>query len=279
LNNIVLINNIYGISVPGDLIIYMRSYIAIFLVLLLGACRQQPKLKATNENTLQESDVSAFHKSIGDIAVPESYKRVEVDSNSFAGWLHNVPLKKDKAVYLYNGKLKPNQSAQFAVVDISVGNKDLQQCADAVMRLRAEYLFSQKKFSEIAFVDYSGKWYKYHGGNRQLFDNYLQTVFGWCGSASLEKQLKVVNDFNKIAAGDVFVQGGFPGHAIMVVDIAINDNGNKIFMLAQGYQPAQDIHVLINPSDEELSPWYKVSDLEDVITPEWKFKKSNLMRW
>jgi hypothetical protein len=257
----------------------MRSYIPFFLVLFLGACRQQPKLKATNENILQKPEAPAFYKSIGDIAVPESFKRVKVDSNSFAGWLHNVPLRKDKAVYLYNGKLKANQSAQFAVVDISVGNKDLQQCADAVMRLRAEYLFSQKKFSEIAFMDYSGKWYKYQGGNRQLFDNYLQTVFGWCGSASLDKQLKVVDDFNKISAGDVFVQGGFPGHAIMVVDIAINDKGNKIFMLAQGYQPAQDIHVLVNPTKFSISPWYEVTDIEEIITPEWKFKKSNLKRW
>jgi hypothetical protein len=191
-----------------------------------------------------------------------------------------VSLKKDKAVYLYNGKLKPNQSAQFAVIDIPVGNKDLQQCADAVMRLRAEYLYAEKKYSDIAFIDYNNKWYKWTGkNNRPAFDNYLQNVFGWCGSASLEKQLKPVADFNSIKAGDVFVQGGFPGHAMMVVDVAINERGKKIFMLAQGYQPAQDMHVVVNPMDGKLSPWYEITDAEKIITPEWEFNKRNLRSW
>ncbi|MDR3713868.1 MAG: DUF4846 domain-containing protein [Puia sp.] len=59
---------------------------------------------------------------------------------SFGEWLRSIPLKKDKTVYLYDGSRKQNQSAQFAVLDISVGKEDLQQCADAVMRLRAGYL-------------------------------------------------------------------------------------------------------------------------------------------
>jgi hypothetical protein len=136
------------------------------------------------------------------------------------------------------GHAKRNQSAQFAVLDISVGNKDLQQCADAVMRLRAEYLFAQKRYTDIAFMDYNGKWYHWLGGsNRPAFDNYLQTVFGWCGSASLEKQLKPVTDFKNMKAGDVLVTGGFPGHAMTVVDVAENHEGNKIYMLVQSYQP------------------------------------------
>jgi hypothetical protein len=220
------------------------------------------------------------YKNIGEIPVPEGFERNKSKPGSFEEWLRNIPLKKDKTVYLYNGSIKPNQTAQFAVVDMTVGNRDLQQCADAVMRFRAEYLYSEKRFSEIAFMDDSRKWYRWSGfANRIAFDNYLQKVFGWCGSASLEMQLKPVPDFNTINSGDVLVKGGYPGHAMIVVDVAVNDRGKKIYMLAQSYQPAQDIHILVNPLNEKLSPWYEVNDNEEIITPEWKFMKKNLKRW
>jgi len=35
------------------------------------------------------------------------------------------------------------------VLDVRVGNKNLQQCADAIMRLRAEYLFQQQWYNAI----------------------------------------------------------------------------------------------------------------------------------
>src|SRR6185436_7548815 len=83
---------------------------------------------------------------VNEIAVPEGYKAISGDPASFAAWLGKVALKKDKTVYLYDGSEKQNQSAQYAVLDISVGNQNLQQCADAVMRLRAEYLYSIGKY-------------------------------------------------------------------------------------------------------------------------------------
>lgn len=217
---------------------------------------------------------------IGTIPLPAGFNRVTEPPNSFGSWLRQVPLRKDKTVYLYNGRVKPNQLAQYAVIDIATGKKDLQQCADVAMRLRAEFLFSRKRYSEIAFMDYSGKWYRWNkGDNRAAFDQYLQHVFGWCGSASLEKQLNPVRGFGEVQTGDVLVLGGFPGHAITVVDMAVNGKGEKIFLLAQGYQPAQDMHVLVNPEDAGISPWYRIPEGEDVITPEWVFKKKHLRRW
>jgi len=189
-------------------------------------------------------------------------------------------LKKDDHVYLYDGSLKKRQWVQFAVLDISVGKKDLQQCADAVMRLRSEFLYENKRFQEIAFMDYSGKWYKWEEAeNRQRFDQYLQQVFGWCGSASLEKQLKAVDNFQSIKTGDVLIKGGFPGHAMMVADIAVNEKSEKIFMLVQGYQPAQDIHIVNNPTNNKLSPWYDANSPGAIITPEWTFEKNYLRSW
>lgn len=255
----------------------MKNFLPLVL-LFLPSCQQKNKEFVTSDSILAEPKAAAAYKFIGEIATPVGYARTPATKNSFAEWLRTVPLKKDKRVFLYNGSLKPNQAAQFAVVDIPVGNKDLQQCADAVMRLRAEYLYLNKK--PMAFMDYSGKWYNWNGeGNRNMFDNYLQNVFGWCGSASLDKQLKPVADFSTIKAGDVLVRGGFPGHAITVVDIATNNKGQKVYLLAQGYQPAQDIHVLNNPMDATLSPWYVVGTANLIITPEWRFSKDNLKMW
>src|SRR5687767_9762606 len=86
---------------------------------------------------------------IATIPLPKDYIRIKYPDGSFAHWLRQVPLKKDTRVFLYNGELKRNQTAQFAVLDVPVGAKDLQQCADAVMRLRAEYLYSRKQNAAI----------------------------------------------------------------------------------------------------------------------------------
>lgn len=259
----------------------MARNLLLLLFLFFTGCRLAEKKSGVQTVPVPPViPVNTYYKTVLEIPVPDDYTRINSTPGSFGEWLRKIPLKKDKTVYLYNGTTKRNQLAQFAVIDISVGNKDLQQCADAVMRLRAEYLYSQKKYDEIAFMDYSNKWYRCPvGASRKTFDNYLQNVFGWCGSASLEKQLKPVSNFNDIAAGDVLVQGGFPGHAIIVVDVAINEKGKKIFMLAQSYQPAQDMHMLRNPINQELSPWYEIPVGEDIITPEWHFKKKNLKNW
>jgi hypothetical protein len=258
--------------------IYRVLYTCLF-IFILSSCnnnQQEPKSKTT----VAEIKIATYYKTIGDIPPPEGFKRIATTAASFAEWLRQLPLKKEKQVYLFNGTLKPNQAAQYAVMDISTGEKDLQQCADVVMRLRAEYLFEQKKYDEILFQDYSGKKYKWQGaGNRKLFDAYLENVFGWCGSASLEKQLTQVSSINDMQPGDVFIKGGFPGHAVTVVDMAVNNKGEKVYMLLQGYQPAQDMHLLINPADVSISPWYSIGNEEKIVTPEWVFYKSQLRRW
>src|SRR5947207_2765902 len=79
--------------------------------------------------------------------------------------------------------------------------------------------------------------------------------------------------------GDVFIRGGFPGHAVIVVDVVKNKDGLKKYLIAQSYMPAQDIHVLLNPSDENGSPWYDVNDDENIQTPEYTFYPFELKRW
>jgi hypothetical protein len=254
----------------------------LFLCLAISFCCNNNV--ATPVNIQEEAAANLQRKNtyglVGNIPLPVGFARIKADSNSFAAWLNNLPLKEDKTVYLFNGNKKINQQAQFGVLAVSVGNKDLQQCADAVMRLRAEYLFAQKRYHEIIFRDNEQGIYKFgQPYTKENFMRFMETVFGKCGSASLSKQLKTVDSFYTIKPGDVLIRGGFPGHAVIVLDAAINKAGEKIFMLAQSYMPAQDIHILINPADENLSPWYKVSSSNEIVTPEYLFYRNELKCW
>lgn len=219
---------------------------------------------------------------IVDIPLPAGFTRLPAGGNSFTTWLRSIKVKKDPQVYLYNGRLKNNQDAQFAVLDIPVGTKDLQQCADAVMRMRAEYLYQQNRTGEISFADNNGKKYNCPAGaDRKNFERYLESVFAYCGTASLEKQLRRVPVFNNIQPGDVLIKGGFPGHAVMVMDVATDSSGRKLYLLAQSYMPAQDIHILKNPMYENLSPWYLAEKGNNlfIYSPEWTFSAKELRRW
>lgn len=214
--------------------------------------------------------------SVSEIPLPQGYERTGINASSFGTYLRNMPLKKEKTVYLYNGTLKWNQSAQYAVINVSTGTKDLQQCADAVMRLRAEYL--KKRQEPICFADMAGKKYCWSNYQQKGWQNYLETVFGMCGTFSLEKQLMPAQ-WEQLKIGDVIIKGGSPGHAVIVMDMAQHRNtGKRIFLLAQSYMPAQDIHLLINPKEKNLSPWYSIPD-EFLMTPEWTFKASQLRTW
>ena len=255
-----------------------------FIPLLLAACLscKQKNLSGIfeKESISQQHGPENSYQKIENIPLPEGCRRISYPPGSFEKWLRNIDLKRNKTVYRFDGTPKYNQTAQFAVLDISVGRQDLQQCADAVIRLKAEYLYNAKKFNEIIFKDNNNTEYKFREPyTRNNFDKYLERVFGMCGSASLAKQLKQHIEIKNINAGDVIVRGGFPGHAVIVMDVAINNQGKKFYLLAQSYMPAQDIHVLINPSNPALSPWYEAGDQTRIQTPEYTFSKYEIKRW
>lgn len=237
------------------------------------------------------------------VACPEGYERLQVKENSLEDWLRHFPVKEGRPeVKLYNGNLKGNQSAHYLVLDIDVGNKDLQQCADAVMRLKAEYHFACGEYQTIHFNFTSGdradyqrwkagyrprisgnnvSWVKSAGtdGSYASFRRYMDIVFSYAGTFSLEKELIPVNDISDIRAGDVFIKGGFPGHAVMVMDVAVNQStGKKMFLLAQSYMPAQEMHILRNPANGPENPWYEAVT-GYLQTPEWGFPEGSLKRF
>jgi hypothetical protein len=266
----------------------------------MGSNLLKPLLISLALTQCSQTDISNAYANTGQIPLPAGYTRIAATADSFANWLRGIKLKPDNTVYLYNGNRKRNQDAQFAVMDISVGKKDLQQCADAAIRLYAEYHYSKQQYKSISFkatdgttIDYQSwkEGYRFPlrqnrlqkvktaeaSHSRKSFDNYLEVVFSYAGTLSLSRDLSRVNDINDIMPGDVFVEGGSPGHAVTVVDVAQAENGKKIFMLAQSYMPAQDIHILKNP--ENGSAWYSTDFGSRLYTPEWEFKANSLYRW
>src|SRR6187431_1223937 len=90
------------------------------------------------------------------ISLPQGFNYAGVGDSAYSNWLLDLTLKKSKTVYLYNGKLKSNQDAQHGVLNIDIGKKDLIQCADAAMKLRADYLFEKHSYDQIKFISTSG---------------------------------------------------------------------------------------------------------------------------
>jgi hypothetical protein len=226
--------------------------------------------------------------------------------NSWQGWLQNLPETKGD-ILDYRGKAISNQSKHFALLRFDVGSRDLQQCADALIRLRAEFLFGESRFDEISFRFTSGERFSYTNflagkrpvslGRHRLADGaatssrnavymvaaspnnheslrkYLDIVYTYTNTIALERDLKPATDF---AVGTIVVHGGSPGHCFMIIDELKNEKGQKVFKLAEGYMPAQTIYVLKNPEDD--SPWHLLSK-DRITTASYDFKSFELRKF
>lgn len=216
-------------------------------------------------------------------AVPEGFERTKIGEHSFGNYLRNLPLKPDGSmVNYYDGTQKTTTNVYAAVVDMDLDKLNLQQCADAVMRLRGEYLFKENRIREIKFNYLSDGKPRYFNEfakgdfSYANFRKYMIQIFSYANTASLRAELKQ-RPIMEMEIGDVLVQKGRPyGHAVIVVDMAINQTtGEKIYMLAQSYMPAQDTQILLNPMNKKLSPWYQLG-LNEIMTPEWPFVATDL---
>lgn len=204
--------------------------------------------------------------------IPKGYERIKAASGSFAYYLRQLPLKpQGSKVLYYDGSVKDKQNVYCGVIAMDIGNRDLQQCADAVMRLRGEYLFAQQQWDQLGFEFTKDQQVHYFINEAQdrkyaSFRSWMNPVFTFANTRVLHHQLHP-KAFRNINIGDVFIQTGNPyGHAITVIDIAQNlVTADAIFMLAQSYMPAQDIQVLVNPGQRNITPWYSFSEIRQQI--------------
>jgi hypothetical protein len=239
------------------------------------------------------------------IKAPEGYKWFIERPGSFESYLQNLELESAGAmIFDYKKNSIKNQFEHVAIITSDIGSKDLQQCADAIIRLRADYLWENDMRDKIAFHFTSGdlfKWVDYKNGvrpvlsgnnsvqfeNRASFDDtyeafkkYLEIIFIYAGTISLHNETTKVTDNKKIKTGDILITPGSPGHAVIVVGSAENSKGERVYLLAQGNTPAQSVHVITNPYNKYLNPWYKLDLSKNLtITAGYLFRKTNIRRF
>lgn len=227
---------------------------------------------------------------------PPVYSLAPVRDSSWPYFLRHLPAREGQVVD-YTGAPIPNQGKHTAVINYDVGRRDLQQCADALMRLRAEYLFGQKRYDRIAFHFTSGDLFSFRDycrgvrprlrGPRVEFvtgqpcamtyralRDYLEIVYTYAGTISLARELRPAQGF---AIGTVIIKPGSPGHCCIIVDEARRRDGKKVYKLAEGYTPAQSIYILKNPADG--SPWHVLEEGEPVLTASYHFTTYQLRQF
>ncbi|MEG0926301.1 DUF4846 domain-containing protein [Chryseobacterium sp.] len=278
----------------------------VIAIVLSGCTKDKSPSGLTSQETKdlhQESSVQ-INKDKNTIrerfSPPKGYEWVDEKSDSFGYFIENFKLKPyGSQILKYDGSPIATQHLHEAIFDIDTGNKDLQQCADAVIRLRAEYLYKMKRFDEIKFHFTSGdllSWNDYKNGTRAIvngnsvsfrkmsafddsyhgFRNYLDLIFNYAGTISLNKETKPVIQNSDLKTGDILITPGSPGHIVFIAGVSKNKDGKKIFLLGEGFTPAQSIHLLSNPFNKNISPWYDLDiNEQETKTARYIFKPTN----
>lgn len=290
-------------------LLMMALFIGIIVMVVLNKRNEaeQQIAKDSEYRQSQQSGQQENHTLInasGDtlesrILVPEGYERTQEPDDSLGTFLRNYAMLPDQTpVHLYDGEERKHASAA-AVFDMYLGDRNLQQCADSVMRIYAEYLRTIGREDKIAFHFVDGflcDWESYKNGKRvkfvddvptwkesevpenldEAFEDYLNIVFAYSSTLSQVDESDAI-PLDEIQIGDIFIKGGSPGHVILVADMCEKD-GKKAFLLAQGFMPAQQFHVLKNLQHEE-DPWYYEDEITyPFVTPDYQFDEECLKR-
>lgn len=282
-----------------------KMLLLVFIGLFILGCKTDNDKRSIQYNTTKKVEENLIHKDKNTIkerfSSPKGYHWVNEPPESFAFFIENFPLQKyGSPILQYNGNPITTQNLHEAIFDIDIGNLDLQQCADAIIRFKAEYLYKNKKYEAIKFHFTSGdvlSWNDYKNGIRafvsgnsvnfknaatadetyQNFRNYLDLIFTYAGTISLHQyETKPVTETQHLKTGDILITPGSPGHVVFIAGVSKNKNGKKLFLLGEGFTPAQSIHILSNPFDSKITPWYELdTHAAETKTARYFFKPTN----
>ena len=212
---------------------------------------------------------------------PEGFHRVFVPPNSFGHWLRNLQLLPEGTPvkdYLGRIKVTTKDSTLAAVVNYDIRGKKLEQCMDIILRFWAEYLFAQQRSDEIAFclpVNFLLKWSDWKQGfrphyqgirmnlvknhppdsSRDCFEKYLWEIFYHSNTQTAYFNYPKVK-FEDVQIGDFVIKRRRRGHSVLIVDLAVDSDGNRIALFGQGDTPARQFY-LLNYKKEQ--PWFPLN--------------------
>ncbi len=237
------------------------------------------------------------------INAPKGYKRVSYSKGSFQEYLRNYELKMfGTKIINYDGSEYYWQRGHIGILDVPVPVNGLQQCADALIRIRSEYLWNTNRKDQIGFNFTSGdycSWIKYADGfrpkingnevmfhksasknhSKENFYKYLNLIYMYSGTLSLYNELPEIEYAEDLKIGDMLIRGGSPGHIVMICDEVINNEGKKLYLLFQGNTPAQSVHLVKNLEDSNISPWYELKKNAVIPVSNYTFMSSKFVQF
>jgi len=228
-------------------------------------------------------------------SAPEGYERVALPPDGFGAWLRHLPVRLDRSSVL-SWRDRPLTSPSAAIVTLDLGDGDLQQCADSIIRLHAEFLWATGRAHDAAYHFTSGDrsaWTDWAEGEsfqvqgsrvRRLqgaprapthdtYRSWLQHLFMYAGTLSLDLDSRPVPTDQPLQAGDFLVDPGSPGHAVVILDVATASDGRRVALVGQGYTPAQEFHVVTERRSGVVDGvWFPLPSAPDgaLDTPSWR---------
>jgi hypothetical protein len=222
---------------------------------------------------------------------PAGYERVAVESGSFAEYLRNFQLKSYGTVAKLADGTDNLTAPTEAVLELDVRKNGLQQCADSIIRLYAEYRYARGEYEYVSFDCYTNpvftmnfsfwtqgnrvrangnklEWYQPDNAtpgdtSYSTFRYYLDNVFNYANTYSLKNQMMQI-DSADLQVGDCLIitadqTGGTDGHAMIVVDVAVEKStGKKVFMIAEGNTPATEMYVIKDYANDTV--WFSLNE-------------------
>lgn len=275
---------------------------------------EQARSPMASEPTLSRSDRAdqyawlsrkqrvGYEPLIDRMAVPAGFNRVGVAEGSFAEWLRHLPVAPvDSPVKSAKGRviLAAGHPNLAAVVVLQPHMARLLSAGNMLIRLRGEYCWSAGQTENLSFHFMSGQRYAWQawmqgvrtvlrerkvvfrktdsrGCGRADFCQYLETVFRYASTYSLLDDTRRVED-GAIGIGDILLRPGRPGHAMLVVDVATNADGDVRILLGEGGMPVQTFHILQSDAD---NPWFPFSREGKIdLAGRGGFEMEHLRRW